>query len=786
MQVYMKKYTFTFSILSLFAGLTLILSLFLMGNFFLRGMKQAYEITEDKINESNRNITLAMAESLQSVSTDLSILLTVGSEKTFTENRDILLKILWEQMRDGSHISSIFIADDEGSFLQARRSPKLAVRVIDRTGEKPQDVYYYKDSGYATVSEEAVAAEYDPRTRQWYEAAGKTISWSDPYVFASTSKLGITLSVASYSENGKKTRVAAADFSLGSLSSLLKEKADSINGDIVLFSKDADVIAASFDIAGMNDRKEVIKLNSLNNPVYSAAFDSIADGILTGSEKGGGQTYEYFVEKLPSYIGKEWYIASFVKRSVILDEIKATMFTTLLISILIIGITYFPVLYILKKLFINPIHRLKLMTDAVADNKYDSVKHITTVVSEFYSLSDSMVNMSVSIKRHEQAERDLIDSFIKIMAGAIDAKSRYTGGHCERVPQLAVMIAETINEKGGDLAETLNLRTESDWREFKIASWLHDCGKVTTPEYVVDKATKLETIYNRIHEIRTRFEVLYRDDIIEYYEKLTEYPEKRQELEAELTERRKQLYDDFDFIAKCNIGGEFMSDDDILKLNAIAQRTWTRYFCDRKGLSIAEELRLKDIEQVPVPAEEKLLSDRKDHLIPREGTIDKDEYESFGFNVTVPEYAYNIGELYNLSVRRGTLTEEERYKINEHIIMTIKMLTGIKLPSELERVPEYAGGHHETMIGNGYPRGLKSDEIPIPAKIIAVADIFEALTASDRPYKKAKTLSESLKIMEFMKKDGHIDKDVYEIFIREKVYMRYAEKFLSKSQIDET
>jgi len=782
----MKKYTFTFSILSLFAGLTLLLSVFLMGNFFLRGMKQAYEITEDKISESNRNITLAMTDSLQSVSTYLSILLTVGSERPLTENREMLLKILWEQMTDSGHISSIFIADDNGSFLQARRSPKLAVRVIDCTEQTPQDVYYFKNEAYETVSGEAAPADYDPRTRRWYESAGKEVSWSDPYVFASTGKPGITLSVASYGANGKKTRVAAADYSLGALSGLLKEKAGGINGDIILFSGDADVIAASFDITGMSDRKEIIKLKAMDNPVYSAAFEAIAAGRHTGSEKGGGQTYEYFVEKLPPYIGKDWYIASFVKRSVILDEIKETMLTTLLISILIIGITYFPVLYVLKKLFINPINRLKLMTDAVARNEYDSVKNIDTVVSEFHSLSGSMVNMSVSIKQHEQAEKDLIDSFIKIMAGAIDAKSRYTGEHCERVPQLAVMLAETIAEKGGALADELHLRTESDWREFKIASWLHDCGKVTTPEYVVDKATKLETIYNRIHEIRTRFEVLYRDDIIDFYEKLAENPENRQELEAELMERRKQLYDDFDFIAKCNIGGEFMNDEDILRLNSIAQRTWIRYFCDRKGLSIAEELRLKDIEQVPVPAEEKLLTDRKDHLIPRETGIDSEEYETFGFKVTVPEYAYNNGELYNLSVRRGTLTEEERYKINEHIIMTIKMLSGIKLPGELKRVPEYAGGHHESMTGKGYPRGLTSEEIPVAAKIIAVADIFEALTASDRPYKKAKTLSESLRIMEFMKKDGHIDKDVYEIFIREKVYMRYAGKFLSKSQIDES
>lgn len=781
----MKKYTFTFSILFLFAGLTLLLSVFLMGNFFLRGMRQAYEITEEKINESNRNITMTMTESLQSVSTDLSILLTVSAERAITENSDMLFKILWEQLMDGEYVSSIYVSDAEGSFLQARRSPKLAMRVIDRTEKEPLDIYMYKNAGFETLSETSGAADYDPRTRVWYQKSGKKTSWSDPYIFASTGKPGITLYAASYGADGKKERVAGADYSLGSLSNMLKAKAGAINGDIILFSEDADVIAASFDIAGMSDRKEIIKLSALNNPVYSAAFDSIVHGQFSGSEKGGGQKYEYFIEKMPSYIGKKWYIASFVKRSVILNEIKETMLATLIISILIIGITYFPVLYILKKLFINPINRLKIMTDAVSEKKYDSVEHIETVVSEFDGLSGSMVHMSASIKAHEKAERELVDSFIKIMASAIDAKSRYTGEHCERVPQLAVMIAEVITDKGSELSKDLGLETESDWREFKTAAWLHDCGKVTTPEYVVDKATKLETIYNRIHEIRTRFEVLHRDNIIEYYEKLKGAPERKLELDAELEEKQRQLQDDFDFLAKCNIGGEFMNDDDIRRLGELTERTWTRYFCDRKGLSIAEEQRLKNVDAVPAPAKEKLLSDRRDHLIPRETGINKEEYDNFGFKGKIPEFAYNMGEIYNLSVRRGTLTEEERYKINEHIIMTIKMLSGINLPSGLRRVPEYAGGHHETMTGKGYPRGLKSDEISVPAKIIAVADIFEALTASDRPYKKAKTLSESLRIMEQMKKDGHIDSEVYDIFVQEKIYMRYAERFLDKSQIDE-
>jgi HD-GYP domain-containing protein (c-di-GMP phosphodiesterase class II) len=151
----------------------------------------------------------------------------------------------------------------------------------------------------------------------------------------------------------------------------------------------------------------------------------------------------------------------------------------------------------------------------------------------------------------------------------------------------------------------------------------------------------------------------------------------------------------------------------------------------------------------------------------------------------VPEYERNLGELYNLSVTKGTLTIEERYKINEHIIMTIKMLENIPFTRNLRKVPEYAGGHHETMIGTGYPRKLSKEQLSIPARIMAIADIFEALTAADRPYKKAKTLSESIRIMAFMKKDKHIDADLFDIFLTSGVYKEYAKKFLLEEQIDE-
>lgn len=304
------------------------------------------------------------------------------------------------------------------------------------------------------------------------------------------------------------------------------------------------------------------------------------------------------------------------------------------------------------------------------------------------------------------------------------------------------------------------------------------------PEYVVDKATKLETIYNRIHEIRTRFEVLHRDATINYYEQLLHYPQNKTQLEDELKQKHEKLTSDFEFIANCNIGGEFMEDSSIDRLKEIGKIKWQRNFDNRLGLAHEELKRIENKESFS-PVVENLLQDKTEQIIHRTRKIDLEEYSKFSFKMDIPEYERNLGELYNLSVRKGTLTQEERFKINEHIIMTIKMLENIPFTNDLKNVPEYAGSHHETMIGTGYPRKLVKEQLSIPARIMAIADIFEALTAADRPYKKAKTLSESIKIMSFMKKDKHIDEDLFDIFLTSGVYKEYANKFLMEEQIDE-
>ncbi len=380
-----------------------------------------------------------------------------------------------------------------------------------------------------------------------------------------------------------------------------------------------------------------------------------------------------------------------------------------------------------------------------------------------------------------KAQDALMDSLIQLIAGAIDAKSLYTGGHCERVPELAFMLVrEAEASTVGELAD-FRFHSPEERREFQIGAWLHDCGKVITPEFVVDKATKLETIYNRIHEIRTRFEVVLRDAEIRQLKATLDGLDPKKAAQNYESEKEK-LLDDYAFVAECNIGGEFMSDDKIERIKEIGEIEWTRNFDIKLGLAHQEAPRYAN--EPATPALQKLLDDRDSHIIPRDRDI-AEIYNSYDFKLNIPKHVYNQGEIHNLTIQRGTLTDEERFKINEHIMQTIVMLEQIPLPKHLKRVPEYAGTHHETMIGTGYPRKLKAEDLSIPSRIMAIADIFEALTASDRPYKEPKTLSESVKILSFFKKDQHIDPVLFDLFLTSGVYLKYAKRFLKPEQIDE-
>ncbi len=382
-----------------------------------------------------------------------------------------------------------------------------------------------------------------------------------------------------------------------------------------------------------------------------------------------------------------------------------------------------------------------------------------------------------------RSRKELLESFIQLVAGAIDAKSPYTGAHCQRVPELTKMLARAACDATEGPYAGFSM-DDDQWEALHIAAWLHDCGKVTTPEYVVDKATKLETIYNRIHEIRTRFEVLKRDALIEALQAEAGEAGTARAREA-AAPAQAALDDDYAFVAACNQGGERLEPAALQRLRQIGARRWQRTLDDGLGLSGAEAASLPPA-RPPLPVAETLLQDRPEHIVPRPEGEQLPADNRWGFRLQQPEHLYHRGELHNLSVSRGTLSDEERYKINDHIVQTIKMLESLPFTGHLRAVPEIAGGHHERMDGRGYPRGLAGATMSPQARMMAIADVFEALTASDRPYKAGKRLSEALALMRQMVADGHLDGELFALFLRSGVCLAYARRFMPRELVDLT
>lgn len=363
-------------------------------------------------------------------------------------------------------------------------------------------------------------------------------------------------------------------------------------------------------------------------------------------------------------------------------------------------------------------------------------KQVIAFAPEKQQLAESLASQAaVALTNQNLIEglKNLFESFIELIADAIDEKSPYTGGHCRRVPELAMMLAQAgIESKNGPFKNFS--MSEKEMYELRIAAWLHDCGKVTTPQEVVDKPTKLSAIFDRIDLIATRYEVLKRDAEIEMLRAKLKAMENgdpvyASRLEKAFRQKIMQYDEELAFLYHANFGGEFMRPEDQQRVLEISHRSWKL-----KGKS------------------QPFLSEN---------------------------------EVENLNIARGTLTHDEREIINNHIVVTIDMLEKLPYPKALRRVPEFAGGHHERMDGKGYPRGLTREQMSIPARMMGIADIFEALTARDRPYKKAKTLTESLLILGKMKLDQHVDPDIFDLFIREKIYLKYAQQFLEPEQIDE-
>ncbi len=372
-------------------------------------------------------------------------------------------------------------------------------------------------------------------------------------------------------------------------------------------------------------------------------------------------------------------------------------------------------------------------------NSLDPISHAVQAfsISEQH-LAESLASQAAIALTNRQLISQLevlFESFINLINLAIDEKSPYTGGHCQRVPALTMMIAEAVNATLDGPLSSFQM-TDADLYELKIAGLLHDCGKVTTPVHIVDKATKLQTLFDRIGLIDTRFEVLKRDVQIATLRRLLDMrtkinPEAESVCWAECWNALGELDDEREFLRRANVGGEAMSAEDQQRVSDIGTKhTWR----NTSGVD-ADFLSADEIE--------------------------------------------------NLSIRAGTLTAKEREIINHHIVATIKMLEALPWPRHLKNVPEYAGGHHERIDGKGYPKGLTREQMSLPARMMGIADIFEALTAKDRPYKSGMKLSQAIDIMRKFSSGGHIDPDLFDTFLHQNVYRRYAEAFLDPSQIDE-
>ncbi|AXX92758.1 amino acid ABC transporter [Malaciobacter molluscorum LMG 25693] len=748
------------------------------------------QLAFDATKNSFSNIALKVKNKIQELDKTSNNIIEVfelydTSTKIAKKNeKHPLLKLFTTIIKNNTYIYSLYVGNKNKDFFEVinldtdenlrkrynatQKTKWLILKIYKNDKGKRVEFHEYLDKNLNLLKTVEINPTYDPTIRPWFIQAQKsnTIIKTAPYeyVYSASGAKGIT-----YSKRiNNSDTIISIDLLLTNIGDVIKKEAHK-SDKIILFKKNGNI------------ETSINFKDKITDPKYKKIFNLIQDNVENKHFTLNIDKTNYYIyfSKIDSIYNNKDYLAILTPVNIIMKPYSEKIMKSFLLTILVLTIII-PLIWIATKVLVTPVLDLMKENKKIINRDFLNVKIIDTHIKELYDLSVSLSNMSKSIKEYEEKQKELMDSFIKILASAIDAKSKYTGKHCERVPIITMLIAKKAHECNEGIFKNFKFANKDEERELSIAAWLHDCGKVTTPEYVIDKATKLETIYNRIHEIRTRFEVIHRDLTIKMYENILNGANEEKEKKT-LEKEHQRLQEEFEIVANANIGSEFMKEEDIKKINEIANRTWIRYFDNTIGLSLEEE---KHQNKTNTPAKEKLLNDKKEHIIKRDKDINE-LYSKYKFKLDIPKYQYNLGEIYNLTIEKGTLNQEERFKINEHIIMSIIMLEKLSWPNNLKKVPEYAGAHHETLIGTGYPRKLKKQQMSIPARIMAVADIFEALTASDRPYKKAKKLSESIEILASMAKNKHIDEDIFKLFLSSNVYLEYAKKYLKKEQLDE-
>ncbi|WP_299666279.1 HD domain-containing phosphohydrolase [uncultured Psychromonas sp.] len=715
-----------------------------------------------------------------------------------TENKKITpkaLQMLTMLMHNNPAYHSISVGFDNGNVQQlvnlnnAHNDPASQSMASDRwllisingQGEQRIRTFYYFDQSFNLRKQYQEETNYDLTQQAWFQdTVINSVKKSKPYLFPYSKTFGQTYSIKVPETN----IVLGINMTLNTLPEILQNDLKNSEDKLNSTFHEAYIVTQSGQLIASNQANKAFSNgHQLPTAPYPALIPLIQQKqklnqlILTTLNQ---QPYYVYITPINNINGVNKYLALVIPKQQLMAENTQQLIMILLLSLLCL-LLLLPFLWLFSSSIVNPLNALQRNIEKVKMRHFKQLTTNTSNISEIQNLDRSLIEMSLSIETYQTEQKQLMESFIKLIAQAIDDKSPYTAGHCNRVPELGLMLVKAAQASNLAPFTDFKFENEDQQQEFNLAAWLHDLGKITTPEHIINKGTKLEANYNRIHEIRMRFEVLWRDAEITYYQQSRAHPERNKPLKEALIKEQLQLMRDFEFVAKANIGDTFMVQQDILRLQKIGEQTWLRYFDDRLGLSLIEELNLTGKKQ-KLPVTEKLLSDKNEHIIKRDNQLEFDP--KFAIKMQVPKYLYNLGELYNLSISSGTLTVEDRFKINQNVASTIKILDSLHFPPELANVPRYASTHSENLKGTGYPRQLSAKDLSIPERILVIADIFEALTTIDRPYKKAKSLSIAIDILYNMALQQDVDMDIFKLFLSSGIYLQYANKFLDKKQID--
>jgi len=702
-------------------------------------------------------------------------------DDAYFDNEMALLNFFTTPMRQNNKIFAIYIGYPNGNYFEVvnvAHSPAvrtmfnapegarwIVVKVIRQSPmqEKAKRIshFYDKELHYLSKLEEQTA--YNPLKRPWYKEAMSHhgVTRGTPYRFYRLKKMGITYAMALEDQKS----VIAMDLTLEGLNHFLYELAQSTQTAIYMLEDDQLIASSDAD-------------QSILDRPMKEAFASTKRSLDTYYKDGKAYLYMIIPVEHDSGALKLAFKAEKAKMmQPYLYLIYMEMGVTLLLMLLLI-----PLVGYLAKRFTQPIDALMKENEKVKALNFKAVTPIKSDIQELNQLSHSMVSMAQSIQAHEAKQEELLEAFIHLIADMIDAKSPYTGEHCKRVPLLTDMLLEEANQSTKEGLESFHIDDPEVRKGIEWSAWLHDCGKLVVPDYIIDKATKLETVYNRIHEIRTRFEVCLRDAKIEALEQILEGAT-REEAFREYAAEAQKLQEAFRLIAQMNMGDFKMTQEAQEQLHQIASKQWVRHFPKCEGLSWQEKERYRCSKEEELPVVEQLIYD-DDALKTVRKESDYQLFKEAGVKMDIPSLLYNEGELYNLEIAYGTITKEEKFKIQEHVIHTLTILKGLPWNDKLKRIVEDAANHHEYLDGTGYPRALNATQLNIPAKIMVIADIFEALTSTDRPYKRSKTLSEALEIMTLMVEEGKLDGTLFALFIEKQIYLTYAKNHLNEAQID--